>query len=140
MAESYVSNAERRRVRRMLNNISLIGRLTADPELRTTPTGSSVISFCLAVQRDYVKQGEERQADFIDCVAWNQTAEIISRFMHKGSSLAVTGRLQTRVYEDREGNKRKVSEVNVQNVSFIDKKSEPMDEPIASDDDDLPFD
>lgn len=124
----------------MLNNISLIGRLTADPELRTTPTGSSVISFCLAVQRDYVKQGEERQADFIDCVAWNQTAEIISRFMHKGSSLAVTGRLQTRVYEDREGNKRKVSEVNVQNVSFIDKKSEPMDEPIASDDDDLPFD
>lgn len=133
-------NAERRRVKRMLNNISLIGRLTADPELRTTPTGSSVISFCLAVQRDYVKQGEERQADFIDCVAWNQTAEIISRFMHKGSSLAVTGRLQTRVYEDREGNKRKVSEVNVQNVSFIDKKSEPMDEPIASDDDDLPFD
>ena len=124
----------------MLNNISLIGRLTADPELRTTPTGSSVISFCLAVQRDYVKQGEERQADFIDCVAWNQTAEIINRFMHKGSSLAVTGRLQTRVYEDREGNKRKVSEVNVQNVSFIDKKSEPMDEPIASDDDDLPFD
>lgn len=124
----------------MLNNISLIGRLTADPELRTTPTGSSVISFCLAVQRDYVKQGEERQADFIDCVAWNQTAEIISRFMHKGSSLAVTGRLQTRTYEDREGNKRKVSEVNVQNVSFIDKKSEPMDEPIASDDDDLPFD
>ena len=140
MAESYVSNAERRRVRRMLNNISLIGRLTADPELRTTPTGSSVISFCLAVQRDYVKQGEERQADFIDCVAWNQTAEIINRFMHKGSSLAVTGRLQTRTYEDREGNKRKVSEVNVQNVSFIDKKSEPMDEPIASDDDDLPFD
>ena len=124
----------------MLNNISLIGRLTADPELRTTPTGSSVISFCLAVQRDYVKQGEERQADFVDCVAWNQTAEIINRFMHKGSSLAVTGRLQTRVYEDREGNKRKVSEVNVQNVSFIDKKSEPMDEPIASDDDDLPFD
>lgn len=124
----------------MLNNISLIGRLTADPELRTTPTGSSVISFCLAVQRDYVKQGEERQADFIDCVAWNQTAEIISRFMHKGSSLAVTGRLQTRTYEDREGNKRKVSEVNVQNVSFIDKKTEPMDEPIASDDDDLPFD
>ena len=135
-----MSNAERRRVKRMLNNISLIGRLTADPELRTTPTGSSVISFCLAVQRDYVKQGEERQADFIDCVAWNQTAEIINRFMHKGSSLAVTGRLQTRVYEDREGNKRKVSEVNVQNVSFIDKKSEPMDEPIASDDDDLPFD
>lgn len=124
----------------MLNNISLIGRLTAEPELRTTTTGSSVISFCLAVQRDYVKQGEERQADFIDCVAWNQTAEIIKRFMHKGSSLAVTGRLQTRVYEDREGNKRKVSEVNVQNVSFIDKKSEPMDEPIASDDDDLPFD
>ena len=135
-----MSNAERRRVKRMLNNISLIGRLTADPELRTTPTGSSVISFCLAVQRDYVKQGEERQADFIDCVAWNQTAEIIKRFMHKGSSLAVTGRLQTRTYEDREGNKRKVSEVNVQNVSFIDKKSEPMDEPIASDDDDLPFD
>ena len=135
-----MSNAERRRVKRMLNNISLIGRLTADPELRTTPTGSSVISFCLAVQRDYVKQGEERQADFVDCVAWNQTAEIINRFMHKGSSLAVTGRLQTRVYEDREGNKRKVSEVNVQNVSFIDKKSEPMDEPIASDDDDLPFD
>lgn len=124
----------------MLNNISLIGRLTADPELRTTPTGSSVISFCLAVQRDYAKQGEERQTDFVDCVAWNQTAEIINRYMHKGSSLAVTGRLQTRIYEDREGNKRKVSEVNVQNVSFIDKKSEPMDEPIASDDDDLPFD
>ena len=80
----------------MLNTVSLIGRLTKEPELRTTSSGASVVTTCLAVQRDYVKKDEERQTDFIDCVGWNQIAELISKYLHKGSQIAVTGRLQTR--------------------------------------------
>lgn len=122
----------------MLNSISLIGRITTDPELKTTPSESRVTSFCLAVARDFVKQGEERQTDFIDCVAWNNTADVICRYLRKGSSVGVTGRLQTRSYEDRDGNRRKSTEVVIQNVSFIERKTE--SDLIEVDDDDLPFD
>ena len=122
----------------MLNNVSLIGRITADPELKTTNTDSKVLSFCLAVQRDYVKHGEERQSDFIDFVAWNKTEEIIAKYLHKGSSVGVTGRVQTRSFEDKDGKKRKATEVVVQNVSFIERKADPGDF-IEVDDEDIPF-
>lgn len=125
----------------MLNVVTLIGRLTADPEVRTTPNGAKVTSCCLAVQRDYVKQGEERQTDFVDCVAWNQTADFIGKFFKRGSQIAVVGRLQTRNYEDRDGNKRKATEVVISSVNFCDRKDERRDEPeVVIDDEDLPFD
>lgn len=102
----------------MLNVICLVGRLTADPELRTTNTGVSTTKFTIAVDRDFVKQGEERQADFIDVVCWRQSAEFVNRYFHKGSWIAVTGSLQTRTYEDRNGVRRKAVEVIASSVSF----------------------
>lgn len=123
----------------MLNNVALVGRLTADPELRTTPQGTNVCSFCLAVNRDYVKKGAERQTDFIDVVAWDKTAEAICKYLKKGSQMSLVGSIQTRNYEDRDGKKRKTTEVVATTVSFLDKK-ETKDEPvIASDDEDMPF-
>lgn len=108
----------------MLNCVVLMGRLVRDPELRTTQTGISVLSFTIAVDRPYAKQGEERQTDFIDIVAWRQTAEFINRFFHKGSLIAVQGALQTRNYENKNGIKRKAFEVVVDKVSFCGPKSE----------------
>lgn len=127
----------------MLNVVTLIGRLTADPEVRSTTNDNKVTSFCLAVNRNYAKQGAERETDWIDCVGWNQTAELIGKHFHKGSQIAITGRLQTRTYEDRDGKKRKVTEVLVTSFNFLDKKEtreETRDEPlIAADDEDIPF-
>lgn len=108
----------------MLNNVVLMGRLTAAPELKQTASGVSVTSFTLAVERSFVKQGEERQADFIDCVAWRNTAEFITRYFGKGSMIAVTGSIQTRNFEDKNGNKRKATEVVVDNASFCGSKGE----------------
>ena len=108
----------------MLNNVVLMGRLVADPELRTTGTNVSVTSFAIAVDRAFVKAGEERQADFIDIVAWRQTAEFITRYFRKGSMIAIQGSIQTRMYEDKNGNKRKAVEVVASNVSFCGSKSE----------------
>lgn len=108
----------------MLNCAVLMGRLVADPELHTTGTGVSVCSFTIAVDRSFVKQGEERQADFIDIVAWRQTAEFVSKYFHKGSMIAVQGSIQTRNYEDKSGNKRKSTEIIADNVSFCGSKSE----------------
>jgi len=108
----------------MINNVVLMGRLTADPELRTTTTGRNVCSFTLAVDSGYQKAGEDRQADFINCVAWEQTANFISRYFHKGSMLAVTGRIQTRRYEDKTGQKRTAFEVVVRDASFTGSKAE----------------
>lgn len=113
----------------MINNVVLMGRLTADPELRTTATNKSVTSFALAVDRGYVKQGEERQADFIDIVAWNSTAEFITRYFKKGSMIAVQGSIQTRMYEDKNDNKRKAVEVIASNVSFCGGKNEAAPSP-----------
>ena len=92
----------------MINNVVLMGRLVATPELRSTGTGVSVASFTIAVDRAYAKQGEQRQADFIDCVAWRNTAEFITRYFQKGSMIAITGNIQTRTYEDKNGIKRTV--------------------------------
>lgn len=108
----------------MINNVVLMGRLVATPELRSTGTGVSVASFTIAVERAYAKAGEQRQADFIDCVAWRQTAEFITRYFQKGSMIAVTGNIQTRNYEDKNGNKRKAVEVVVENASFCGSKAE----------------
>lgn len=122
----------------MLNTVAIIGRLTADPELRTTATGANVTTFTLACNRDYVKKGEQRQADFIDCVAWNTTAEVVCKYLHKGSQAAVTGSLQTRNFEDRNGNKKKVTEINVASVTFLEKKTETVPE-VEFNDEDIPF-
>ena len=108
----------------MLNNVVIMGRLTAEPELRQTTSGIEVLSFSVAVDRDYVRQGEERQTDFINCVAWRQTASFISSWFHKGNMIALTGSLQTRNYEDKNGNKRVATEVVVSTANFCGSKSE----------------
>lgn len=106
----------------MLNRCILMGRLTADPELKTTPTGVSVTSFSIAVDRSYVKQGEERKADFINIVAWRQQAEFICRYFSKGAMIAIEGQLQTRSYQAKDGTNRYVTEVVVDNVSFTGER------------------
>lgn len=106
----------------MLNVIAIVGRLVADPELRTTPAGHSVCSFRIACDRSYVQQGQERQADFIDIVAWRQQADFVSKYFQKGSMIAVEGRLQTRNYQDKNGNNRTAVEVVANNISFAGAK------------------
>ena len=108
----------------MINSVVLMGRLVADPELRTTTTGKSVCTFRIAVDRSYVRQGEQRQADFITCVAWEQTGNFISRYFTKGSMIAVAGSIQTRNYEDKNGQKRTAFEVNVREASFTGPKAD----------------
>ena len=108
----------------MLNCVTLMGRLTADPEFRTTTTGKSVCSFSIAVERAYAKAGEQRQADFINIVAWESQANFISRYFAKGSMIAIQGSIQTRPYEDKNGNKRTAFEVIAREVSFCGSKSE----------------
>lgn len=108
----------------MINMVALMGRMTYEPELRSTPNGLSVIRFQVACDRNYKKDTQTRQADFIDCVAWRQTAEFISRYFHKGSMIAVEGTIQTSNYTDKDGNKRKQIEVLANNVSFCGSKTE----------------
>ena len=108
----------------MLNCAIIMGRLTADPELRTTASGISVTSFSVAVDRNFVRPGEERQADFINVVAWRQTADFVTRYFHKGSMIAVQGSIQTRNYEDKNGNKRTATEIVADRVSFTGSKAE----------------
>lgn len=105
----------------MLNNITLMGRLTRDPELRYTQSQTPVASFTLAVDRDF-SRGEEKQTDFIDIVAWRQTAEFVSKYFQKGSMAVVNGRLQIRDWTDRDGNKRRSAEVVAENVYFGETK------------------
>lgn len=106
----------------MLNVAVLIGRLTADPELRHTNSDIAVTSFTLAVDRGYVKSGTERQTDFIDIVCWRGTAEFASKYFHKGMMVAVEGSIQTRNYEDKNGNKRKAFEIVANNVHFAEPR------------------
>ena len=108
----------------MLNSAVIMGRLVADPELRTTGSGISVSSFTVAVDRRFNRQGEDRQADFIDIIAWRQTAEFVCKYFRKGSMIAVQGYIQTRMYEDKSGNKRKAVEIVADNVSFCGSKAE----------------
>lgn len=140
----------------MINNVVLMGRLTADPELKTTPNGTSVTSFSLAVERNYAPKGQERETDFINVVAWRQTADFICRYFSKGSMIAIEGSIQTRKYQDKKGNNRVSVEVVANQVSFCGSKNEgantrqqeasdPLDVDTGDDfedlpdDDDLPF-
>lgn len=150
----------------MLNVVAIMGRLVADPELRTTGNGTNVCSFRIACDRNFVQNGQERQADFIDVVAWRQSAEFICKYFQKGSLVAVEGSLQSRQYQDKNGNKRTAVEVLANQINFAGGKKpggQPVDdggeappkdyrEPapaysqgsaddfaVISDDDDLPF-
>ena len=143
----------------MLNNVVLMGRLTFEPELKVTQSGVSVVRFGIAVDRRYQQQNAEKKADFIDCVAWRQTAEFIEKYFHKGNMIAVEGSIQTENYVDQNGTNRKSVSVVANNVSFCGSKSESnaqngnapaqsssqtyapsdMDIEVIDDDDDLPF-
>ena len=115
----------------MLNHITIMGRLTRDPELRRTGSGIAVASFTLAVDRDFSpKDGGERETDFIDCVAWRQTGEFVSKYFTKGRMAVVSGRLQIRNWNDKDGNKRRSAEVVADNVYFGDSRRE--DQPGSS--------
>ena len=107
----------------MLNHIVIMGRLTRDPELRRTGSGIAVASFSVAVDRDFGKnENGEKETDFIDCVAWRQTGEFVSKYFTKGSMIVVSGRLQVRSWTDKDGNKRRTAEVVADNVYFGDSK------------------
>ena len=109
-----------------LNKVVLAGRITADPELKQTPSGVSVLSFSIAVNRSYVSKNSEqseRQADFINVVAWRQTAEFISKYFRKGSAICVTGSIQTRTWNDNNGNKRYATEVVADEAMFVESRS-----------------
>lgn len=109
----------------MLNTVNLMGRLTHDPEMRKTGSGKSVTNFSLAVERDIASAVTgKREADFIDCVAWGKTAEFIGQWFSKGSMAVVTGRLQVRFWEDKDGSKRKAVEVNVTSCYFGSSKKD----------------
>ena len=106
----------------MLNHITIMGRLTRDPELRTTQSQISVSSFTVACERDYAAGGGDRETDFIDCVAWRGTGEFVSKYFHKGSMIVVTGRLQSRRWQDRDGNNRTSWEILADSVYFGESK------------------
>ena len=107
----------------MLNHITIMGRLTRDPELRRTSSGVAVASFTVAVDRDFGgRDGGERETDFIDCVAWRQTGEFVSKYFTKGRMIVVSGRLQIRSWTDKDGNKRRTAEVVADNCYFGDSK------------------
>ena len=136
----------------MLNQINIMGRLTKDPELRRTGSGTAVASFTIACDRDFSnKESGEKETDFIDCVAWRGTAEFVSKYFTKGRMAVVEGKIQVRDWMDKEGNKRKAVEVEVREACFVtgkedgNKPTEYTPKPAAdeytpiSDDEDLPF-
>lgn len=136
----------------MLNHIDIQGRIVRDPELRRTGSGVAVTSFTVAVDRDFTGSDGNKETDFIDCVAWRQTGEFVSKYFPKGSMIVVSGRLQIRGWTDKDGNKRRAAEIVADNVYFGGKKedsggntystpAEPAQEftPLEGDDAQLPF-
>lgn len=107
----------------MLNHITIMGRLTRDPELRRTGSNIAVARFTLAVDRDFTSKGNEKETDFIDCVAWRQTGEFVSKYFTKGRMACVSGSLQIRKWTDKDGNERRSAEVIADNVYFADSKN-----------------
>lgn len=105
-----------------MNKAILIGRLTKDPELRTTPTGRNVCQFSVAVSRNFTNANGEREADFINCVVWDKQAENLVKYQKKGNQIAVEGRIQTRNYDDKDGKRVYVTEILASNISFLDSK------------------
>lgn len=132
-----------------MNKVNLLGRLVKEPELRYTTSGTAVVSFTLAVDRRFQKQGEERQADFINCIVWNKTAEFVANYFTKGQMMALSGRIETRTWEDNEGHKRYATEVIAEEVYFAESKKTESAAPKAPaqpkadfnefDDEDCPF-
>lgn len=135
-----------------MNRTVLVGRLTKDPDLRYTSSGVAVASFLLAVNRSFKNQSGEREADFINCIIWRKAAENFANFTHKGSLVGVDGRIQTRNYENKEGNRVYVTEIIVENFDLLESKSSNQNsqsgqqnnqhsnnDPIDIQDDDLPF-
>lgn len=108
----------------MINSVNLTGRLTRDPELRVSQSDIAIGNFTLAVNRNFTDRNGERQADFINCVAFKKTAELLKQYVSKGSQIGVTGRLQSRSYENKEGQRVYVTEVVVENLVFLDTKSD----------------
>lgn len=108
----------------MINNAVIMGRIVANPEARVTANGTSVTSFTVAIDRRFSKQGEEKQTDFVDIVAWGKTCDFICKFFSKGQMIAIQGSIQTRMFEDKNGNKRKAVEIVAENVSFCGGKSD----------------
>lgn len=132
----------------MLNTITIMGRMTRDPELRRTESGIAVASFALACERDYAPQGGEKETDFIDVVCWRSTAEFVDKYFTKGRMAVVTGRLQIRGWTDKEGNKRRSAEILADRVYFGDSKrdgdvqeskSDFTEIPSDEEDENLPF-
>ena len=129
----------------MLNSVTLMGRLTRDPELKHTQSGTAVVSFTLAVDRDFKSADGTKETDFIDCVAWRNTAEFVSKYFSKGKMAVVSGRLQIRDWTDKEGGKRRSAEVVVDNIYFGESKktsgTRPQDAELEEIEDDgfLPF-
>ncbi len=145
----------------MVNNVVLVGRITRDPELRHSASGSAVCSFSLAINRNFKNQAGEYEADFVNCVAFNQTANLMEQYVNKGQLISVQGRLQSRSYDDNTGRKVYVTEVVCNTVSFLESKRsmdnsasipdmsspapqtnqtfESQDVDVSIDDDDLPF-
>ena len=131
----------------MLNTITIMGRLTRDPELRRTSSGVAVASFTLACERDFAAQGADKETDFVDIVAWRSTAEFVSKYFTKGRMAVVSGRLQIRNWQDKEGNKRRSAEILADHIYFGEGKKDGAEtyEPqggfseITGDDPDLPF-
>lgn len=115
----------------MLNVAAIMGRLVADPELRTTQQGTNVCTFRIACERSYTPKGQQRQADFVDIVAWGKTAEFVCKFFQKGSMIAIDGSIQTRNYHSKDGSNRTAVEVVANNISFADAKA--ADKPAARD-------
>lgn len=107
-----------------MNNVSLIGRLTKDPDLRYTSSGMAVATFSLAVQRSFRNKDGEYEADFINCVCWNKSGETLANHVRKGQRIGVTGRIQTRNYENEQGNRVYVTEVVVEGFTFLEKKDD----------------
>lgn len=123
----------------MLNHIEIMGYLVADPEMRTTAANAKVASFRIACERDYAVPGAKKETDFVDCVAWRERAEFLCRFFSKGMPIVVSGRLQIRKWEDREGNKRSSAEIVAENLFFAgSERKRPDDSPARPISTDLP--
>lgn len=129
-----------------LNSVVLMGRMVQEPELRSTQNGIPVCAFCIAVERDFKAKGGERETDFVDVIAWRNSAEFVSKYVRKGTRVCVQGRLQFRNWVDKEGNKRRTAEVEADNIYFADgKKDAPVEQtnrkPDAgfSEDEPMPF-
>lgn len=122
----------------MLNKIVIMGRLTADPEMRRTQSGTGVASFTIACERDFADKSGEKETDFIECVAWHKTADFVDQYFSKGKMAIVSGRLQKRTWKDKDGNNRQTAEIVVENIYFGESKKDNF-VPITGEDESLPF-